>query len=306
VVQVKRAGDVIPQIIGPVPAKRAAESVPVPVPTHCPECNTPVRVEEKDLFCDNELCPGRRLEAMVHFASRGAMDVDGLSYARIEQLVDAGLVRDVADLYELTATQIAELERFAEKSAAALVAAIEASKRQPLSRLLFGLGIRHVGQEAALALAQRFGTLEALAGSLDGGDAPPAPRDAIESVRGIGPAIADSVVEFFADAGVRAMLTRLKARGLRLDEPVSAPATGPLTGKTVVITGTLAGMSRDDAKRKVVAAGGKVTDSVSKKTDFLVYGADAGSKLEKARSLGVPQLTEVEFERLLAGEDPPK
>jgi DNA ligase (NAD+) len=309
VVQVKRAGDVIPQIIGPIPERRSPDAQPVSVPDRCPACGTPVRVEEKDIFCDNDRCPGRRLEAIVHFASRGAMDIDGLSYARIEQLVNAGLVNDVADLYDLKAERIAELERFAEKSSEALVAAIEASKRQPLSRLLFGLGIRHVGAEAAALLARRFGTLEGLAGPLAASDAAaglPADHDTVESVHGIGPAIAESVVAYFADPGVRTMLARLKSAGLRVDEPVSAPATGPLTGRTVVITGTLARASRDDAKKRVLAAGGKVTDSVSKKTDYLVHGADAGSKLEKARTLGVTLLTEDEFDRLLAGEDAPK
>ncbi len=302
IVQVKRAGDVIPQVVGPVPEHRTASSQPTAVPDVCPACGTRVRMDEKDLFCENDRCPGRRLEAIVHFASRGAMDIDGLSYARIEQFVEEGLVTTVADLYSLTAERIAQLDRFAEKSAEALVSAIAASKAQPLSRLLFGLGIRHVGQEAAVLLARRFGTLEALAGPLDdpNGAARAASRDDVESVHGIGPAIAESVVEFFADPAVREILRRLKAAQLRLDEPVSAPVTGPLTGKTVVITGTLARGTRNDAKARVVAAGGKVTDSVSKATDYLVYGADAGSKLEKARALGVTQLTEDEFDALLS------
>ena len=302
IVQVKRAGDVIPQVVGPVPERREASSQPTPVPDMCPACGIRVRVDEKDLFCENDRCPGRRLEAIVHFASRSAMDIDGLSYARVEQFVEEGLITTVADLYSLTADRIAQLERFAAKSAEALVAAIAASKSQPLSRLLFGLGIRHVGQEAAVLLARRFGTLEALAGPLDdsNGAAHAASLDDVESVHGIGPAIAESVVAFFSDPEVREMLRRLKAAQLRLDEPVSAPVSGPLTGKTVVITGTLARGTRNEAKARVVAAGGKVTDSVSKATDYLVYGADAGSKLEKARALGVTQLTEDEFDALLS------
>jgi DNA ligase (NAD+) len=305
VVQIKRAGDVIPQVIGPVAEKRDATNPPQPVdvPSACPACGTPVRVEEKDIFCDNDRCPGRRLEAMVHFASRGAMDIDGLSYARIEQLVGEGLVADVADLYELTPERVAQLERFAEKSAQALVSAIAASKAQPLSRLLFGLGIRHVGSEAAVLLARRFGNLEALSGSLDiEGAAPPADRDTVESVHGIGPAIADSVVEYFADPQVRALLHRLKRLGLRLDEPATAEVTsGAFLGKTVVITGTLTGMSRNEAKQKIQAAGGKVTDSVSKATDFLVAGAEAGSKLDKANALKVAVLTEAQLMEMLGG-----
>ena len=199
-------------------------------------------------------------------------------------------MQDVADLYELTAEQIATLERFAEKSADALVAAVTASKAQSLSRLLFGLGIRHVGQEAAVLLARRFGTLDALAS---------AGRDEIESVHGIGPAIAESAIAFFADHGVRRLLQRLMGFGLRTDEPAQAATSSVLAGKTVVITGTLPTLSRNEAKQLVIAAGGKVTDSVSKATSLVVVGEDAGSKLEKARALNVTTVTEAEFLELL-------
>jgi DNA ligase (NAD+) len=295
IVQIKRAGDVIPQVIGPVPEKRDATHPPAPpiVPGTCPACGTPVRVEEKDIFCDNDVCPGRRLEAMVHFASRSAMDIDGLSYARIEQLVHEGLVENVADLYELKAERVAQLERFAEKSALALVEAIAASKERPLSRLVFGLGIRHVGQEAAVLLARRFGNLDALAA---------ASYDDVEGIHGIGPSIAESVVAFFATADAQKLIGRLKALGLRTDEPVVAAVTsGAFIGMTVVITGTLTSMGRSEAKAKVQAAGGKVTDSVSKATSLLIAGADAGSKLEKARSLGVKVVSEEEFLAMLDG-----
>lgn len=300
VVQVKRAGDVIPQVVGPVPDKRAADSVPVTVPATCPACGLPVRVEEKDIFCDNDRCDGRRLEAIVHFASRAAMDIDGLSYARIEQFVEEGIVTDVADLYSLTAERIAQLERFAEKSAESLVAAIAASKAQPLSRLLFGLGIRHVGQEAAVLLARRFSTLGALAGDLARADAEgAADRDTIESVHGIGPAIAESVYAYFRESGIRQVLGRLQALGLRMDEPAQAATSSIFAGMTVVITGTLPTLSRNDAKQRVISAGGKVTDSISKSTGLIVVGADAGSKLEKAKSLGVEIIDEAELLRRL-------
>jgi DNA ligase (NAD+) len=295
IVQIKRAGDVIPQVIGPVPEKRDAANPPAPpvVPDKCPACGTAVRVEEKDIFCENDLCPGRRLEAMVHFASRSAMDIDGLSYARIEQLVNEGLVQNVADLYELTAERVAQLERFAEKSAKGLVDAIAASKQQPLSRLIFGLGIRHVGQEAAVLLARRFRTLDALG---------EASYDDIESIHGIGPSIAESVVAYFQNEEARAQIARLKALGLRTDEPATAVVTGgAFAGMTVVITGTLATMGRSEAKAKVQAAGGKVTDSVSKATSLLIAGAEAGSKLEKANSLGVKVVSEEEFIAMLGG-----
>ncbi|HEV8409377.1 MAG TPA: NAD-dependent DNA ligase LigA, partial [Gemmatimonadaceae bacterium] len=178
VVLLKRAGDVIPQVIGPVPEKREKHSTPPKIPTTCPACGTKVRASEKDLFCDNDFCEGRRLEAIVHFASRGAMDIDGLSYARIEQLLEATLIHDIADLYELKEADIVALERFAEKSAQSLVEAIAASKKQPLSRLLFGLGIRHVGAEAASLLARNFGTLDSIASATAG---------EVEAVHGIGP-----------------------------------------------------------------------------------------------------------------------
>ncbi len=292
VVMLKRAGDVIPQVIGPVPEKRdRAHPPPVPtIPAVCPVCGTPVRASEKDLFCDNDLCEGRRLEAIVHFASRGAMDIDGLSYARIEQLLDAGLIHDVADLYGLAEADIAALERFAEKSAQSLVDAIAASKQQPLSRLLFALGIRHVGTEAAQLLARRFGTLDAIAG---------AGREEIEEVHGIGPAIAASVHEYFADARTTELMKRLRTSGLRFDEPSRSASGDAFKGLTVVITGTLPSLSRPEAKALIQDAGGKVTDSVSKATSLLVVGADAGSKFDKAKALGVETIDEAELLRRL-------
>ncbi|MFI5311904.1 MAG: NAD-dependent DNA ligase LigA [Gemmatimonadales bacterium] len=292
VVMLKRAGDVIPQVIGPVPERRDKKHPPAPphIPTKCPSCGTPVRVEEKDLFCDNDRCPARRLEGIVHFASRGAMDIDGLSYARIEQLIEAGLIRDASDLYLLRATDIAELDRFAEKSAQSLVDAIAASKAQPLSRLLFALGIRHVGVEAAQLLARQFGTLDAVE---------LATAEEIEAVHGIGPVIAQSVHDFFHDRQMQMLLGRLRDRGVRLDEPRSAAGSGALRGLTVVITGTLPTLSRTEAKERIQAAGGKVTDSVSKATSLLVAGAEAGSKLEKAKALGTEIIDEAELLRRL-------
>jgi DNA ligase (NAD+) len=292
VVLLKRAGDVIPQVIGPVPEKRdRAHPPPVPkIPTACPACGTKVRASEKDLFCDNDRCEGRRLEAIVHFASRGAMDIDGLSYARIEQLLEAGLIHDVADLYGLAEADIAALERFAEKSAQSLVDAIAASKQQPLSRLLFALGIRHVGTEAAQLLARRFGTLDAIAAAAE---------EEIEEVHGIGPTIAASVHEYFADRRTKELTGRLRKSGLRFDEPSRSASGDAFKGLTVVITGTLPSLSRPEAKALIQDAGGKVTDSVSKATSLLVVGTDAGSKLDKAKSLGVETIDEAELLRRL-------
>jgi DNA ligase (NAD+) len=291
-VLLKRAGDVIPQIIGPLPDRRDKAHPPPPpqIPSACPSCGTPVRVDEKDLYCENDRCPARRLEALVHFASRGAMDINGLSYARIEQLLENGLIRDASDLYVLTAGDIAELERFAEKSAQALVDAIAASKAQPLSRLLFGLGIRHVGAEAAQLLARQFGTLDALMN---------ASLDEIEAVHGVGPTMAAAVREYFDDPDVRIFLERLRTCGLRLDEPRKTTVSSAFRGQTVVITGTLPTLGRPDAKALIQSAGGKVTDSVSKATSLLVVGADAGSKLDKARALGIETIDEAELLRRL-------
>ncbi len=292
VVLLKRAGDVIPQVIGPVPEKRDKKHPPpVPkIPAKCPVCGTPVRASEKDLFCDNDYCEGRRLEAIVHFASRGAMDIDGLSYARIEQLLQAGLIHDIADLYALDEEKIAGLERFAEKSAQSLVEAIAASKHQPLSKLLFGLGIRHVGAEAAQLLARQFGTLDALAA---------ASAERVEEVHGIGPTIAASVYEYFHNARIEIFLRKLRAQKLRMDEPARAASGDAFKGLTVVITGTLPSLSRPEAKSMIQDAGGKVTDSVSKATSVLVEGAEAGSKLDKAKALGIEIIDEAELLRRL-------
>ncbi len=294
IVQVKRAGDVIPQVIGPVPEKRDGTQQPWTAPTHCPSCDTPVAREEDGvgLYCPNVGCAGRQLEGLVHFAARDCMDIEGLSYQRIRQLLDAELVHDAADLYTLTVPQVVQLERFADRSAENLVAAIAASKAQPLSRLLFALGIRHVGGQAAQLLARRFGTLETLAG---------ASLEEIGAVRGIGGIIAHSVRTFFDDPTSRALVDRLLAHGLRMDEPEAQQVTGTLTGAVVVLTGSLPTLTRGDATALVERAGGRVTSSVSKKTTFVVAGEDAGSKLEKARELGVEVIDEAELQRRVGG-----
>lgn len=294
IVQIKRAGDVIPQVIGPVPDKRDGAQPPWTAPMVCPSCLTVVAREEDGvgLYCPNVACPGRQLEGLVHFAARDCMDVDGLSYQRIAQLLEAGLVHDAADLYALTVAQVVSLDRFAEKSAENLIAAIAASKQQPLSRLMFALGIRHVGGQAAQLLARRFGTLDALAA---------ASLDEITAVRGIGEVIARSVRGFFDDPTSLALVERLRAHGLCFDEPEAQQASGTLEGAVVVITGTLPTLSRTEATALVERAGGRVTGSVSGKTTFVVAGADAGSKLEKAQALGVAVIDETELQRRVAG-----
>lgn len=291
-VQVKRAGEVIPQILGPIPARRTGQEVPVQAPTHCPVCGTKAVSDEEEVatYCPNVGCPGRRLEALAHFASRDGMDIRGLSYQRLEQLIAAGLVSDAADLYALMADQIVALERFAEKSAEQLVAAIAASRTQPLASLLNALGIRHVGAESAKLLARTFGTMDAIA---------TASVEEIEALHGMGHTIAESVHAWFADATVRTLLARLADAGLRMDEPRAVAADGVFKGLKIVLTGTLPTLSRGQATDLVENAGGKVTSSVSRATDLVVAGAEAGSKLEKAELLGITVIDEPELLRRL-------
>ena len=296
VVQVKRAGDVIPQVIGPVPEKRDADNPPpkTRIPTKCPSCGTPVERDEEEvaIYCPNVACPGRQLEALVHFASRGAMDIRGLSYARIEQLIAAGLVARRRRSIRPDREQLTALERFADKSADNLVDAIVASKAQPLSRLLFGLGIRHVGQTAAQLLARHFGTIDALS---------TATSDDILALRGIGETIALAVVAYFEVPSATALVQKLATAGLNMTEPMSVQVGGAFKGMTVVVTGTLPTLSRAQATQLIESQGGRVTSGVSKATTFVVVGADAGSKLDKARTLGVETIDEAELLRRVAG-----
>jgi DNA ligase (NAD+) len=291
-VEVIRAGEVIPQVVRPIlegvdPASRRA---PFVMPDHCPRCGTAVEhpVDEAMRYCPNVSCPGRVLEGLVHYASRDAMDIRGLGYERVRQLLDQGLIHDVADLYELTAPQLMELERFAKQSAEQLVAAIDTSRQRPLSSLLFGLGIRHVGKTVAQLLARRFGTMGAL---MD------ASVEAINDVPGVGGAIAEAVVGFFGEPRNRRLIERLERAGLTFTEPRASEAGGALAGRIYVLTGTLPTLSRSEATELIEQAGGRVAGSVSKKTDAVVAGADAGGKLEKARTLGVEVIDEAELLR---------
>jgi DNA ligase (NAD+) len=290
IVQVKRAGEVIPQIIASVPEKSEPRGRKWRMPSKCPSCGTPVERDEEEvaIYCPNVACPGRQLEGLVHFASRGAMDIRGLSYSRIEQLIDEGLVHDAADLYSLRREKLLALEGYAEKGTDGLLAAIEASKSQPLSRLLAALGIRHVGAIAAQLLARHFGNLDDLAR---------ATKDEIAAVRGVGEIIADGVAGYFSDRSAKRLVEKLRAAGVNFTEPRQAASGGALAGKTVVITGTLPTLSRTKATEAVEQAGGRVTNSVSKATSFLVAGEEAGSKLEKARTLGIEIIDEAELLR---------
>ncbi len=291
-VQVKRAGEVIPQVLGPVPERRTGAEHAVTAPTRCPACDTAVARDDAEvaLYCPNVACPGRRLEALAHFTSRDAMDIRGLSYQRLEQLVAAGLVTDAADLYTLTAEAIAGLDRLGERSATQLVAAIDASRAQPLSRLLNALGVRHVGAESAKLLARHFGTMDAL---LD------ARVEALEALHGVGGTMAAAIHAWAHTPAIRQLVTRLQAGGVRMDEPQAAGSDGPLVGLKLVLTGTFPTLSRHDATARIEAAGGKVASAVSKATDLVVAGEEAGSKLEKAHQLGIPVIDEAELLRRL-------
>ncbi len=290
-VEVIRAGEVIPQVVGPLRERRRGTEQPFTPPAVCPVCGTPsVRYPDEVMrYCPNPLCPGRTLEGIVHYASRDAMDIRGLGAERVRQLVEAGLVSNVADLYQLDVDRLVKLERFGRTSATQLVAAIAASKTQPLSALLYALGIRHVGKTVAQALARHFRSLDALVG---------ADSEAIAAVEGVGPTIADAVVDWLRDRRSTALLERLRTAGVVTTEPDTAGG-GPLSGQIYVLTGSLPSLTRGDAGARIERAGGTVASSVSRKTTTVVAGADAGSKLDKARQLGIEIIDEAELLRRL-------
>jgi DNA ligase (NAD+) len=296
-VVVRRAGDVIPEVVRVLPERRPPDARIVELPEKCPVCGSPVARAEGEAVarCTGGLvCAAQRRESLRHFASRRAMDIDGLGDRLIEQLVRLGRVRTPADLYTLTAEELAGLDRMGERSAANLVAALERSRRTTLSRFLFALGIPDVGEATAQALAEHFGSLDSLMAADD---------DEIRAVRDVGPVIAAHVHAFFAEPRNREVIDALRRSGV--DWPDAAGAAGPsvdaLRGETIVITGTLTGMTRDEARDAARAAGATVTDSVSKKTTLLVVGAEAGSKLRKAQELGVRIVDEAQFQELLSG-----
>jgi DNA ligase (NAD+) len=296
-VVVRRAGDVIPEVVRVIPDLRPRGAKVVELPARCPVCASHVTRAEGEAVarCTGGLvCQAQRREALRHFASRRAMDIEGLGDKLVEQLVDAGRVETPADLYTLAAQELAGLDRMGEKSAANLVDALHRSKQTTLPRFLFALGIRDVGEATALALAEHFGTLEPLeAASLED----------IQQVRDVGPVVAQHVRDFFDEARNRKVIDALRRAGVTWPEirRTAVASAGPLTGETVVITGTLSAMSRDEARDAARQAGATVTDSVSRKTTLLVVGVDAGSKLKKAQDLGVRIVDEDEFRKLLGG-----
>ncbi|SFC90468.1 DNA ligase (NAD+) [Bacillus sp. OV322] len=284
-VVVKKAGDIIPEVVNVLAEQRTGEEKDFFMPTHCPECDSElVRLEgEVALRCINPKCPAQIREGLIHFVSRNAMNIDGLGEKVISQLFGEHLIKDVADIYKLTEEQLLGLERMGEKSASNLLQAIQASKSNSLERLLFGLGIRHVGSKAAKTLAQELGSMEALS---------KATAEELTSINEIGGKMADSVVSYFEMEEVQELLKELEAAGVNFEykgpRPVSPEESDSIfAGKTIVLTGKLSILTRGEAQEKLEALGAKVSGSVSKKTDLLIAGEDAGSKLAKAESLGI-------------------
>src|ERR1700682_4622610 len=292
-VQVERGGDVIPKVAKVIEDKDHPRGhQPLHMPETCPVCGTKVvRAEgEADHRCVNANCPAKLRETILHFASRGVMNIDGMGDALVTQLNERGLVKNVADIYKLTKKDLLSLERFADKSAQNILDEIEASKKLPLERVIYGLGVRFVGERTAQFLAEHFGSMEALE---------QASLEELQDVNEVGPRIAESIVEFFSIAANRKLVERLREARLTLTGEKKERGT-KLAGKTFVLTGTLAHFTRDEAKKMIEDAGGKVTGSVSKKTDYVVAGADAGSKLDKATELKVKVIGESEMEQLLS------
>jgi DNA ligase (NAD+) len=294
-VVVKRAGDVIPYVIGPIVDRRTGNEQSFSFPANCPACGTPLeRLDEEVAWrCPNfGICPAQLVRRVEHFVSRGALDIAGVGERQAELFVNKGLLKDVADLYSLRAEDLATLEGFGQKKIGNVLNAIEESKQRPLERLIFGLGIRYVGSVAALALAQHFGSLDALMA---------ADQSDIEAIEGQGPAVANSIVEFFQRDENRRVVEKLRAAGITMTAATTQPAhSNELSGKTFVLTGTLPTMTRDEAAALIQSHGGKVTSSVTKKTSYLVSGESPGSKLAKAQSLGIPIIEEAELHELLA------
>lgn len=282
-VLIERSGDVIPKVVRVV--KQAEDRRPFRMPSQCPVCGGDVvRAEgEAASRCMNTNCPARLKESVLHFAARGVMDIDGMGESLVDQLVDRGLVRSVADLYDLQTEQLAELERMGKKSAEKIWKNIQDSREKALPRVLNGLGIPFVGERTGQILADTFGDLDRIA---------TADPETLQTANEVGPKVAQSILRFFGDPRNQDLVERLRKAGLKFTHEAKRVEGGPLAGKTFVITGTLPGMTREEAKARIEAAGGKVTDSVSKKTHYLLAGEAAGSKLAKAQSLGVPVLDE--------------
>jgi DNA ligase (NAD+) len=292
-VLVEKGGDVIPKIVQAIASRRQGDLPEFQMPVSCPVCGAHVFRPEGEAIarCENAQCPAKIKGALLHYASRRAMNIEGLGEALVDQLVGGALVRNFADLYRLTNSQLVDLERMGEKSAQNLLDEIEASKKNEFSRLLFGLGIRFVGERTASILAEHF---------LSVMDLMQATREDLETIHEIGPRIAESVHFFFQQKENQMLIEKLIVVGVNMYSSVAAvPRDSPMRGKQFVLTGALESMSRDEARSRIETLGGRVTSAVSKNTHFVVAGSDPGSKLEKARKLGIAVLTEAEFLDLL-------
>ena len=292
-VVLRKAGDIIPEVVRAVPEKRDGTQAPFEMPERCPSCGEPVELDEESegsaYYCTNADCPAQIMRNLIHFASKGAMDIDGLGPALLEKLHDTGLVKSIADIYSLTAEQLAGLERMGEKSAAKLISSIEKSKSAGLARFLSALGIRQVGDKAAAVIAARFGDIEELF---------KATPETLCEIDDVGEITAENIVSFFSHPQTRRMIDRLKNVGVVMTAEKAAAGDDRFAGMTFVLTGTLPDMTREQASALITSHGGKVSGSVSKKTSYVVAGAEAGSKLAKAESLGVPVIDEAELLRM--------
>src|SRR5262245_35543048 len=292
----RRAGEVIPEVVAPIAGLRKGTERKFVMPVNCPSCGTPIVRPEGEAVarCPNLLCPQQIWGRIVHFAGRGAMDIEHLGERTASELLEKRLIADQADIFSLTDEQIGQLTNFKDRAVANLRKAIEGAKDRPIDRLLYGFGIRHVGERAARALADAFASVDKIAA---------APADEIAAIDGVGDVIAGAVREFFDRPESKELVEKLRRAGVRLEEQ-RQPRGGPLLGKTFVITGTLEAFSREDAKARIEALGGKVTNSLSGKTDYLVVGESPGTKLDKATKLGVATLDEKALVALLAGPSP--
>ncbi|MBR5543467.1 MAG: NAD-dependent DNA ligase LigA [Oscillospiraceae bacterium] len=287
---IQKAGDIIPEVVGAVKEERTGDEVEFKMPETCPACGAPVFSDEDEaaVRCVNSECPAQRLRNIIHFASRDAMDIDGLGPAVVEQLVSGGFIRDAADLYSLKQEDVAEIDRMGKKSAANLISAIEKTKENDLSRLLFALGIRHVGQKAGKVLALHFKTLDAVLS---------ASEEKLKEIYDVGDAVAKSIKRWWAMDDSKVLIEKLRAAGVNMESRTTVGSA--FDGKTFVLTGTLVKFTRSEAEEKIEALGGKASSSVSKKTSYVVAGEAAGSKLKRANELGVPVLSEDEFLEML-------
>jgi DNA ligase (NAD+) len=291
---VERAGDVIPQVVMPVESSRTGTERKFKIPIECPICKGSISVssDKKTAICTNVRCPAQLRRSLSHFVSRGGMDIEGLGQKRIDQLIDVGLLNSISSIYSLTTEQLKELERFGDRSSESLIEEIDKSKKQPFHRLLFALGIPQVGTQTAKILANQFGSMERLQN---------ATLLELQRLDSIGPEIAKNITEFFADDKIRKTISELAKAGLSLSAVIEKNTSSPgrFTGLTFVFTGTLTRWKRDEAGRIIESHGGTVSSTVSSKTDYVVAGIEAGSKLQKAEKLGLKILSEAEFAKLI-------